>query len=169
MASFARCHSTEHVESANSLAELRISDPAKRVQLGRRTTLQSLCGAATTLVTLNELARHSATSASTSSTCPRRAHLRPQQPQRASRRRVHLRRADPHGRPGWSLTQLRGRILEAVASDLPQASCGSDDRVDYFSSEQFISTCSCTEFAVLSFVPNCAKTTHFRSKRRIGY
>ena len=45
---------TEHVARANSEAELRIGEHAKRVGLGRRAFLQSLCGAATTLLTLNE-------------------------------------------------------------------------------------------------------------------
>ena len=45
---------TEQVTRANSEAELRIGEHAKRVGLGRRAFLQSLCGAATTLLTLNE-------------------------------------------------------------------------------------------------------------------
>src|SRR5258708_17070071 len=45
---------TEHVARANSEAERRIDEHAKRVGLGRRAFLQSLCGAATTLLTLNE-------------------------------------------------------------------------------------------------------------------
>ena len=45
---------TEHVARANSEAELRIGEYAKRVGIGRRAFLQSLCGAATTLLTLNE-------------------------------------------------------------------------------------------------------------------
>src|SRR5262245_14507233 len=45
---------TEHVASANREAGQRIIEYAKRVGLGRRVFLQSLCGAATTLLTLNE-------------------------------------------------------------------------------------------------------------------
>jgi hypothetical protein len=45
---------TEHGARANSEAELRIGEQAKRVGLGRRAFLQSLCGAATTFLTLNE-------------------------------------------------------------------------------------------------------------------
>src|SRR6478752_496925 len=45
---------TEHVARANSEAELRIGEHAKRLGLARRAFLQSLCGAATTLLTLNE-------------------------------------------------------------------------------------------------------------------
>ena len=45
---------TEHVARANSEAERRIGEHAKRVGLGRRAFLQSLCGAATTLLTLKD-------------------------------------------------------------------------------------------------------------------
>ena len=45
---------TEHVARANSEAEQRIGEHAKRVGIGRRAFLQSLCGAATTLLTLNK-------------------------------------------------------------------------------------------------------------------
>ena len=45
---------TEHLARANSEAELRIGAHAKRVGLGRRAFLQSLCGVATTLLTLND-------------------------------------------------------------------------------------------------------------------
>src|SRR5262249_21657513 len=45
---------TEPVSRANSEAERRIGDHAKRVGIERRTFLQSLCGAATTLLTFNE-------------------------------------------------------------------------------------------------------------------
>ena len=45
---------TEHVARANSEAKLRIGEHAGRVGLGRRAFLQSLCGAATTLLTLND-------------------------------------------------------------------------------------------------------------------
>src|SRR5262249_53454721 len=45
---------TQPVSRANREAELRIGENANRVGLGRRAFLQSLCGAATTLLTLNE-------------------------------------------------------------------------------------------------------------------
>ena len=45
---------TKPVARANREAEIRIGENAKRVGLGRRAFLQSLCGAATTLLTLNE-------------------------------------------------------------------------------------------------------------------
>src|SRR4249920_4239915 len=45
---------TELVARANSEAGFRIGENAKRVGIGRRAFLQSLCGAATTLLTLNE-------------------------------------------------------------------------------------------------------------------
>ena len=72
---------TEHVARANSEAELRIGEQAKRVGLGRRAFLQSLCGAATTLLTLNEAFAAPATAA-VSFACPRRAHSSPRRRQR---------------------------------------------------------------------------------------
>ena len=44
----------EHVARANSEAEQQIGENAKRVGFGRRAYLQSLCGAATTFLTLNK-------------------------------------------------------------------------------------------------------------------
>jgi hypothetical protein len=44
----------EPMVRANREAELRIGEHAKRVGIGRRSFLQSLCGAATTLLTLND-------------------------------------------------------------------------------------------------------------------
>jgi len=49
----------EHVARANREAERRIGEHAKRVGIGRRAFLQSLCGAATTLLTLNKAFAHS--------------------------------------------------------------------------------------------------------------
>src|SRR5262245_2820127 len=45
---------TEPVARANREVEFRIKENAEPVGIGRRTFLQSLCGAATTLLTLNE-------------------------------------------------------------------------------------------------------------------
>jgi hypothetical protein len=45
---------TRDVARANSEAKRRIGEHAKRVGLGRRAFLQSLCGAATTLLTLKD-------------------------------------------------------------------------------------------------------------------
>ena len=44
----------EHVARANAEAERRIGEHARRVGLGRRAFLQSICGAATTFLTLHE-------------------------------------------------------------------------------------------------------------------
>src|SRR5262245_31780323 len=90
---------TEPVARANRKAEFRIKDNAERVGIGRRTFLQSLCGAATTLLTLNEGDRGGR--------------------RRARRRGVHLRRADPYGRPSWRLAQLRWQILGANPREIP--------------------------------------------------
>jgi hypothetical protein len=45
---------TEHVARANREAERRLGEHAKRVGMGRRAFLQSLCGAATTLLALKD-------------------------------------------------------------------------------------------------------------------
>jgi len=45
---------SEPLARANSEAEWRIGEHAKRVRIGRRAFLQSLCGAATTFLTLNK-------------------------------------------------------------------------------------------------------------------
>src|SRR4051795_5919971 len=44
----------EAVAAANALAARRIGEHARRLGVARRTFLRSLCGAATTLATLNE-------------------------------------------------------------------------------------------------------------------
>ena len=72
---------SEPVARANSEAELRIGDNAKRVGLGRRAFLQSLCGAATTFLTLNEAFAAYGTPA-VSFVCLRRAHSKPPRPRR---------------------------------------------------------------------------------------
>jgi hypothetical protein len=45
---------SDHVIAANDEAEQRITANARRVGLGRRVFLQSLCGAATTFLSFNE-------------------------------------------------------------------------------------------------------------------
>jgi uncharacterized protein len=72
---------TGHVARANSEAERRISEHAERVGIGRRAFLQSLCGAATTLLTLNE-AFAALGNIGGLFHLSRRAHLRPQRLQR---------------------------------------------------------------------------------------
>src|SRR6476660_437037 len=147
---------TEHVERANSLAEFRIGENAKRVGIGRRAFLQSLCGAATTLLTLNEafaafgnigglfrLPKESAfETAAAAEALAGDGFIFDLQ--------THM--VDPAG--AWR--NSAGRYWEQILANFPQASCGDHDPVDCFSSEQFIKHVfmdSDTELAVLSFVP----------------
>ena len=148
---------TEPVARANSEAELRIGEHAKRVGLGRRAFLQSLCGAATTLLTLNE-AFAALGNIGGLFRVPKESAFEPAAARRgASRRRVHLRRADPHGRPGWPLGAAPPANIGSKSS--PTSRTGPavhDDPVDCFSAEQFIKHVfmdSDTDLAVLSFVP----------------
>jgi hypothetical protein len=147
---------TEHVARANSEAELRIGEHAKRVGLGRRAFLQSLCGAATTLLTLNEafaalgnigglfrLPKESAfdTAAAAEALAGDEFIFDVQ---------THM--VDPAG--AWRSSA--GRYWEQILANFPQGSCGDDDPVDCFSAEKFIKHVfmdSDTDLAVLSFVP----------------
>ena len=147
---------TEHVARANSEAELRIGEHAGRLGLGRRAFLQSLCGAATTLLTLNEafaalgntggffrLPKESAfETAAAAEALAGDEYIFDVQ--------THM--VDPAG--AWRSSG--GRYWEQILANFPQGSCGSDDPVDCFSAEQFIKHVfmdSDTELAVLSFVP----------------
>ena len=108
----------EHVARANTEAERRIGEHARRVGLGRRAFLQSLCGAATTFLTLNEAFAALGNTGGLFHV-PRRGVRGGSGRRRAGRRRVHLRRADPHGRSGGRLAQLRRTLLGADPRQLP--------------------------------------------------
>src|SRR6185437_6543517 len=147
---------TKHVSCANSEAERLIGEHAKRVGLARRAFLQSLCGAATTLLTLNEafaafgnigglfrLPKESAfeTAAATEALAGDEFIFDVQ---------THM--VDPAG--AWR--NSAGRYWEQILANFPQASCGDKDPVDCFSADKFIKHVfmdSDTELAVLSFVP----------------
>src|SRR5262249_35210225 len=147
---------TEPVARANREAEFRIKENAERVGLGRRAFLQSLCGAATTLLTLNEafaalgniggrfrLPKESAfeTAAAADALAGDEFIFDVQ---------THM--GDPRGT--WRASA--GKYWEQILTNFPQASCGENDPVDCFSAEKFIKHVfldSDTELAVLSFVP----------------
>ena len=129
---------TEHVARANREAEFRIGENAKRVGIGRRAFLQSLCGAATTLLTLNEafaalgnigglfrLPKESAfeTAAGADALAGDEFIFDVQ---------THM--VDPAG--AWR--NSAGKYWEQILANFPQGSCGSDDPVDCFSAEKFI-------------------------------
>ena len=129
---------TEHVARANSAAERRIDEHAKRLGLGRRAFLQSLCGAATTLLTLNdafaaigniggmfrlpeegsfEIAAAAEALAGDEFIFDVQTHM-----------------VDPAG--AWRGSA--GKYWEQILANFPQGSCGDEDPVDCFSAEKFI-------------------------------
>jgi uncharacterized protein len=144
------------VARANALAATQIGVHAKRVGMARRAFMQSLCGAATTLLTLDhafaargdgggrfvlpkeagfETAAAADTLAGDEFIFDVQTHM-----------------VDPAG--AWRANA--GRYWERILASFPQGSCGDRDPVDCFSAEQFIKHVfldSDTELAVLSFVP----------------
>jgi uncharacterized protein len=147
---------SESVERANALAGERIDEHARRVGVGRRRFLTSLCGAATTLMTLNEAF------AATGNTggvfrLPREAAFEPAAAEAAIGGRefifdVQTHMVDPTG--AWR--ENAGRYWEEALASFPHGSCGERDPVDCFSAERFIKHVfldSDTDLAVISFVP----------------
>lgn len=155
----------EPVARANSEAERRIGEHARRVGLGRRTFLQSLCGAATTLLTLNDafaalgnvgglfrMPEESAfdTAAAAEALAGDEFIFDVQ---------THM--VDPAG--AWR--NSAGKYWEQILANFPQGSCGDEDPVNCFSAEKFIKHVfmdSDTELAVLSFVPELPERTGTR-------
>src|SRR5262245_25725982 len=147
---------TEHVAHANKEGDFRIGENAKRVGIGRRAFLQSLCGAATTLLTLNEtfaalgniggvfrLPKESAfETAAAAEVLAGDEFIFDVQ--------THM--VDPAG--AWRSSA--GKYWEQIFARDRQGSCGSEDPIDCFSSEKYIKHVfmdSDTDLAVLSFVP----------------
>ncbi|HEX6141813.1 MAG TPA: amidohydrolase family protein [Geminicoccaceae bacterium] len=145
-----------YLERANVLAAERIREHARRVGQGRRAFLQSVCGAATTLWTLNEafaargntgghyrLSREAPfETAAAEATLAGDEFIFDVQ--------THM--VDPAGK--WRSNA--GQYWERILASFPQGSCGDRDPVDCFSAEQFIKHVfmdSDTDLAVLSFVP----------------
>src|SRR6185312_2803330 len=146
----------EHVAQANREAEQQIGENAKRVGFGRRAFLQSLCGAATTFLTLNKafaalgntggvfrLPKESAfETAAAAEVLAGDEFIFDVQ--------THM--VDPAG--AWRSSA--GKYWEQILANFPQGSCGDEDPVDCFSADKFIKHVfmdSDTELAVLSFVP----------------
>jgi predicted TIM-barrel fold metal-dependent hydrolase len=147
---------TEHVARANSEAERRIGEHAKRVGLGRRAFLQSLCGAATTLLTLKDAFALAGNTGGVFSLPKESAfELAAAADALAGDEfifdiQTHL--VDPTG--AWR--RSAGRYwAQAFAGD-PQGRCGEEDPVACFSADRYIKHIfmdSDTDVAVLSFVP----------------
>jgi hypothetical protein len=140
---------TEHLARANREAELRIGEHAKRIGIGRRAFLQSLCGAATTLLTLKEafaaignigglfhMPEESAfeSAAATEALAGDEFIFDVQ---------THM--VDPAG--AWRSSA--GKYWEQILADFPQGWCGDEDPVDCFSKEVRHSSTHVQEFAPL--------------------
>jgi hypothetical protein len=147
---------TPALAQANLLASERIGEHAKRVGIDRRAFLQSLCGAATTLWTLNE-AFAARGNAGGSFRLPKEALFESAAAQSVLTGDefifdVQTHMVDPAGK--WRANA--GKYWEQILAHFPQGACGDRDPVDCFSAEQFIKHVfmdSDTDFAVLSFVP----------------
>jgi hypothetical protein len=146
----------EHVARANSEAELRIGDHAKRVGLGRRAFLQSLCGVATTFLTLNKAFAAIGNTGGLFS-IPKESAFEPAAAADTLAGDefifdVQTHMVDPTGT--WRSSA--GKYwAQAFAGD-PQGRCGEDDPIACFSAEKYIKHVfmdSDTDVAVLSFVP----------------
>ena len=147
---------TATVARANALASARIGEHSRRVGAARRAFLQSLCGAATTLLTLNEAFAARGNSGAAFRLPPEAAFEAAAAEQALAGDEfifdVQTHMVDPAGQ--WRAN--RGRYWEQILAQFPQGSCGDRDPVDCFSAEQFIKHVfldSDTQLAVLSFVP----------------
>ncbi|MEM7022340.1 MAG: amidohydrolase family protein [Pseudomonadota bacterium] len=144
------------VRRANSLAIDRIGSHARRTDIGRRTFLQSLCGAATTLLTLDQ-AFAAQGNVGGRFVLPKEAAFEPAAAAQTLAGDefifdVQTHMVDPAG--AWR--NNAGQYWERILATFPQGSCGDRDPVDCFSADQFIKHVfmdSDTDLAVLSFVP----------------
>jgi uncharacterized protein len=147
---------TETVARANALAAERLTSHATRVGVARRAFLQSLCGAATTLLTLNQAFAARGNSGG-SFRLPDEAAFETAAADSALAGDefvfdVQTHMVDPAGK--WRSNA--GEYWERILANFPQGSCGDADPVDCFSADQFIKHVfmdSDTQLAVLSFVP----------------
>lgn len=141
---------------ANALARARIGEHARRGGLPRRAFLRSLCGAATTLATLNEAFAAQGNRGGLFR-LPKEAPFEPAAAEAALAGDelifdVQTHMVDPTG--AWRTNA--GRYWEEVLHYFPQGSCGERDPVDCFAAERFIKHVfldSDTDLAVLSFIP----------------
>lgn len=146
----------ETVARANTLAAARIGAHARHVGMARRAFLQSLCGAATTLLTLDH-AFATRGNAGGRFVLPKEAAFETAAAAETLAGDefifdVQTHMVDPAG--AWRANA--GRYWEQILASFPQGSCGERDPVDCFSAEQFIKHVfldSDTDLAVLSFVP----------------
>ena len=144
------------VARANSVAFDQIGAHARRTGVARRSFLQSLCGAATTLLTLDQaFAAHG--NVGGRFVLPNEAAFEPAAAAQTLAGDefifdVQTHMVDPAG--AWR--NNAGQYWERILASFPQGSCGDRDPVDCFSADQFIKHVfmdSDTDLAVLSFVP----------------
>jgi uncharacterized protein len=144
----------ETVARAKALAAERIGEHARRIGVARRAFLQSLCGAATALLTLDQ-AFAARGNAGGRFRLPEEAALEPAAAESVLAGEefifdVQTHMVDPAGR--WR--RNAGQYWEQILANFPQGSCGDRDPVDCFSAEQFIKKVFMdSDTAVLSFVP----------------
>lgn len=145
------------IRAAKRLAAAAITDNARRTAVPRRRFLAGLCGAATTLLTLD------AAFAARGNTggrfmLPKEAAFEPAAADEALAGRafifdVQTHLVNPLG--GWR-RRRNARVWEEALASFPQGACGEADRIACFSAERFIKEVfidSDTHMAVLSFVP----------------
>ena len=162
----------EHVARANSEAEQQIGENAKRVGFGRRAFLQSLCGAATTFLTLNKAFAALGNTGGVFR-LPKESAFEPAAAAEVLAGDefifdVQTHMVDPAG--AWRSSA--GKYWEQIFAGDRQGSCGSEDPVDCFScrevsSSTFSWTATPTSRSSLS-CPNCPRTIRFRWRRQTG-
>ncbi len=141
--------------AANALAAEQLAQNADRLGLDRRSFLQSLCGAATTLLTLDQAYAASGNDGGRF-VLPTAAAFEPAAAAELAGDEfifdVQTHMVDVAG--AWRTEA--GAAWAEILERFPQAACGEADPVDCFAAEKFIQEVfldSDTEMAVLSFVP----------------
>ena len=145
------------LRAAKRLAAETIAENARRVGVPRRRFLAGLCGAATTLLTL-DAACAARGNIGGRFALPKEAAFEPAAAAETLAGRefifdVQTHLVNPLG--GWR-QRRNARVWEQALASFPQGSCGEADRVACFSAERFIKEVfvdSDTHMAVLSFVP----------------
>src|SRR6187431_1168760 len=147
---------TDHVARANKEAERRIGEHAKRVGIGRRAFLQSLCGAATTLLTLNDAFAALGNTGGLFTVSEESALDTAAAAEALAGNEfifdVQTHMVDPTG--AWRSSA--GKYYAQIFARDRQGHCGEEDPVACFSADRYIKHIfmdSDTDVAVLSFVP----------------
>ena len=147
---------TETVAGANALALERIGAHSRLVGVGRRTFLQSLCGAATTRLALDEAFAAQGNTGGTFR-LPKEAAFETAAAEAVIAGDEFIFDVQTHMvDPAAKWRENAGRYWEEILAGFPQGSWGERDPVDCFAAERFIKHVfldSDTDLAVLSFVP----------------